>query len=466
MSSKSILTVLQMRAAEQKLLDSGISAHELMQTAGTGAGEWVWRMAGGRSTTILCGSGNNGGDGYVIAEYLRQKGMDVCVVAPEPPNTTASRAAATSYKGKTVDGSVIPSAQVLVDCLFGSGLNRPLKSSHASLLMDLSKNHPTRVAIDVPSGVDSNTGELLTDYLPNYRLTLALGAWKFAHWKAPAREKMGVLKLVPIGIAEFPKQSAFLISKPKISAPKFDQHKYSRGMCLVVGGVMPGASALAAEAALRAGAGYVKLASRLKVKPRLVSKSVVVSHINPDETPTDKRIKAVLIGPGLGKDKSASQHLESVLASKIPTVLDADALTLLTPKIPVIDTPLLAMPHDGELVGLLETFNIKVSSRDQAVLRLANESGMVICAKGPNTLIASPDGKLGVAPPATSWLSTAGTGDVLAGIALSRLATGLTPFEAACQATWVHALAARRCGVGFTADELALAVSDAIADLI
>ncbi len=460
MSANQILTVAQMQAAEQALIDAGTSVDALMQIAGKGAAEWVWRVAGGRSVTVLCGPGNNGGDGYVVAETLRRRGLEVCVVAPIAPKTDAATNARREYKGVCFSSGKDAKGQVLVDCLFGSGLVRPLSAEHLLLLRDLAERHPIRIAVDLPSGVESDSGALLNERLPDYRLTIALGAWKFAHCRLPTRQKMGDLKLIQIGV-ETVDGAAQLIVKPHISAPASVSHKYTRGLCAVVGGAMPGASLLASQAAMRAGAGYVKLFAHHT--PRNIPAGLVASEHPLEEALADDRIKAILAGPGLGRDREAEDRLHAALATGRPIVLDADALVLLKPDMLQNDVPYLATPHDGELEALCRTFAVVAPDRQAKAQALAKASGMVVLAKGPDTLIASPDGRLALAPPAPSWLSIAGTGDVLAGIAASRMATGCDPFAAACEAVWVHGEAAKQCGAAFTADDLALAGSGAIA---
>lgn len=454
-----ILTVAQMQAAEQALIDGGSSVDDLMQIAGQGAADWVWRVAAGRAVTVLCGPGNNGGDGYVIAETLRQRGLAVHVVAPVEPKTDAARNARGVYRGEVHTAGGEARGSVLVDCLFGSGLARALSPELELMLRDLARRHHYCIAVDLPSGVESDSGALLNEGLSQYDLTIALGAWKFAHWRLPARERMGMLRLVSIGVGAVD-GATLLIGSPNISAPAVDSHKYKRGLCAVVGGAMPGATLLASEAAMRAGAGYVKLFAANA--PAAVPAGLVVDRSNLGEALADGRIDAVLVGPGLGRDEVAVERLKCVLAQGYPAVLDADALVLLRPEM-LGDAPLLATPHDGELEALCRSFSVVASRRQDRALALAKASGMVVLAKGPDTLVAAPDGRLAVAPPAPSWLSVAGSGDVLAGIAASRMATGRDPFTAACGAVWLHGEAARQAGMAFTADDLAHAVSGAIA---
>ncbi len=468
-ASDQILTVAQMRAAEEALIAAGTGVDHLMQTAGRGAAEWVWRLLGGRSVTVLTGPGNNGGDGWVIAEAIRERGGEVAVIAAADPATAAAQNARLLYQGEVFDPQTerhgLRQAQadrsVLVDCLFGSGLTRPLTSEHAALLARLAARHDKRVAIDLPSGIDSDLGQPLNRGLPSYDLTIALGAWKFAHFLMPACAAMGALRLVEIGVGAV-EGAAQVIARPHLSAPGADAHKYKRGLLGVVAGAMPGAALLACTAAQGAGAGYVKLlADEMLPGPP----DVVIDQSALAEVLTDGRINALLVGPGLGRDGHARERLAIALSEPIPAVLDADALVLLAPRLLAERTaPLIATPHEGEVLSLERAFGLDgAGSKAERAAALAQVSGMTVVAKGADTVVASPDGRMALAPRASSWLSTAGTGDVLAGAIASRLAAGAEPFEAACQGVWLHAEAARLCGVAFTAGELAAAIRAAYA---
>ncbi|MFO6429474.1 NAD(P)H-hydrate dehydratase [Erythrobacter sp. W302b] len=459
MTAAQVLTAAQMRAAEQSLFDAGTSVSDLMGIAAGGAAEWIRRIAGGRAVTVLCGPGNNGGDGYVIARVLREAGNAVAVIAPLDPATDAAKAARRRWDGpvSTAGGAA---GDVFVDCLFGSGLARPLIAEHALLLRDLAGRHRYKVAVDVPSGIASDSGAVLNERLPAYDLTLALGAWKFAHWSLPGRALMGQMRLVPIGIAPVA-GAAELVERPRLSAPAADSHKYRRGLLGILSGAMPGASLLAAAAAQRAGAGYVKLFAD-HADPR-TPPDVVTDCAPLAEALADARIAAVLVGPGLGRDEAARARVEAALAQARALVLDADALMLLAPAMLTREVPMLATPHDGELEALCRSFGVIAETRRDRALALAKVSGMVVLAKGPDSIVAAPDGRLALGPPAPSWLSVAGTGDVLAGIAASRMANGADPFSAACEALWLHGEAARRAGAAFTPTQLAERVSEALA---
>lgn len=457
MSANQVLSVAQMQAAEQAIFDTGISVDALMDTAASGAADWIVRAAAGRAITVLCGPGNNGGDGYVIARRLIEAGNQVAVVAPVEPKTDAARNARSAYAGPVHTAGGAAAGDVLVDCLFGSGLSRPMTPEHALLLRDLAARHPYLVAIDLPSGIASDSGAQLNEKLPEYDLTLALGAWKFAHWCLPARAIMGVKRLVPIGIDRIA-NAAHLVARPQLTSPALDSHKYTRGLCLVVAGAMPGAAQLACIAAMRAGAGYVQMLAGdiINVPPDLVVRSGGV-----EEAISDPRIRSVLIGPGLGRDDAARAKLTVALSGDAPCVIDADGLTLLQPSMVQRERDLLLTPHDGELEALCKSFAVIAEGRRARAQALAKASRAVVLAKGPDSVIASPDGRLALVPPAPTWLSVAGSGDVLAGIAASRLASGKSAFDAACDAAWIHGQAARMTRAPFTALELARSVASA-----
>ncbi len=462
MTADQILTVDQMRGAEQALIDAGSSVDALMQVAGRGAADWVWRMAGKGRVTVLCGPGNNGGDGYVIAEAIRERGGEAVVVAASEPRTDAARGARAAFGGEVLGPDANEHGEVFVDCLFGSGLTRPLSEADLALLTRLASRHRHGVAVDLPSGVQSDSGMLLNDDLPRFDLTIALGAWKFAHVLMPAAAICGDLRIVEIGIGA-EQGAARMISRPRIAAPAPAAHKYTRGLLAVVAGQMPGAALLACASAQGAGAGYVKLFA--DQRPPNSPFDLVVDTGALADVLTDDRNTAILCGPGLGRDGKAREKLAISLADPVPVVLDADALVLLGPRLLAErQAETIATPHEGELVRLEQAFDCDGSgSKVERARALAMASGMVVVAKGPDTVIAAPDGRMACAPRASSWLSTAGTGDVLAGAIASRLAAGVPPFEAACEGLWLHGAAARLCPPAFAASHLAARVPDALA---
>ncbi|RIV89561.1 NAD(P)H-hydrate dehydratase [Aurantiacibacter xanthus] len=446
-----ILTAAQMRAGEERLIADGTSVTELMERAGRGAADWVFRVAAGRKVTVLCGPGNNGGDGYVIARVLAERGVPVEVVAPRAPTTDVAKEARKRWGGEPV---VTARGAVLVDCLFGTGLSRPLSGDLHRLLIELSYAHNHWIAVDLPSGIDADSGELLNDVLPVYSLTLALGAWKLAHWMMPAQAIMGDLRLVDIGV-EPEEGAAGLSERPTLFVPERDAHKYARGLLAVIGGAMPGAGVLASRAAMHGGAGYVKLYSDHDGLPGVPPDLVVAGDPMP-ALATDPRIAAVLIGPGLGRSEEARSVLSWVLACDLPTVCDADALVLLEPEmLEDRSAPLVLTPHAGELDAIGNAFASSEPDRLEQVTELAEAIEGVLVAKGPDTIVAAPGRPPVFMPPAPSWLSTAGTGDVLAGLIASQLAVGETSaFQAAQNGCWLHREAALRAGPAFSASGL------------
>ncbi len=271
---------------------------------------------------------------------------------------------------------------------------------------------------------------------------------------------MGELRAVDIGIAPVP-GAASVSCRPRLGFPAPGAHKYTRGLVGVVAGAMPGAALLASQAAMRSGAGYVKLLSDERV---VGAPAALVVDLQPlTDALADKRWSALLLGPGLGRDAGARARLSAALEVRLPTVIDADALHLLDDDaLEGLDTTrLLVTPHEGELAALCTTFGIAAQGKVARSRALAEATGLTVLAKGPDTLLASADGRLTFFPPASSWLSTAGTGDVLAGIAAGRLADTGDPWRAAEEAVWIHGEAARMARPAFTADDLAALVSTA-----
>ncbi len=459
MANDAVLTVAQMRATEAAAIAAGTSEWELMQRAGRGAAEYVWRIAAGRGVTVLCGPGNNGGDGYVVAEILRARGLDVAVVAPVEPGTETAGKARAGYRG-TVQQSVDGLANlIMVDCLFGYGLSRPLDGAFAEAIAQAAASHPFRIAVDVPSGVASDSGALLGE-VPRFDLTLALGAWKQAHFLMPSLAVMGEKRLVPIGL-DLAYDAAHLAPRPALVPPPADAHKYKRGLLAIVAGSMPGAAMLAAQAALRSGAGYVKLLSEHSHPD--APAELVIEGGDLGQSLADERIAAVLVGPGLGRDEEARRRLCAVLETLEPCVLDADALHLLDPDL--LEgrdaTRLLVTPHEGELARLCDAFGIEGGGKLDRARALQEATGLTVLAKGPDTILVGDSG-LRFFPQASTWLSVAGTGDVLAGIAAARLATHGDPALAAEQAVHLHREAAAVAAPAFTAGQLAEAVRPAL----
>jgi hydroxyethylthiazole kinase-like uncharacterized protein yjeF len=304
-------------------------------------------------------------------------------------------------------------------------------------------------AIDLPSGVETDSGALLSDMLV-FDLCIALGTYKPAHLLHPAAGRARRLVSADIGI-DAGDARVRTLEPPDMAVPPSDAHKYTRGLIAVVEGAMPGAAMLAAGAAARSGAGYVKLVG--SGRRGRIPLSIVQT---PDESAlTDRRVAAMLVGPGLGR---GAGRAEEALAHGHPAVVDADALIGLD--LSLLPDRAILTPHEGEFRSL---FGDLPGSKIDRALAAAARAGAVVIYKGPDTVIAAPDGHCAVSGHGSSWLSTAGTGDVLAGICAARLGVTGDPFRAACEGVWLHGDAARRAGAAFVADDLIERLGDAIA---
>jgi hydroxyethylthiazole kinase-like uncharacterized protein yjeF len=447
--TRPILTADNMRAAEQAAIDAGSSVELLMERAGAALAEAAYRFAGPLPALILCGPGNNGGDGYVAARHLAERGVAARVAALAEPKSAAAIAARSQWPGEveplTQDTTGAP---LLIDALFGTGLKRGLDDALSLLLSELAHEAVVSVACDVPSGVDADNGELLSP-AHHFDLTVTFGALKPAHRLFPAMLKCGRVVLADIGIAASPEWRE--IGPPTLPPLDPAGHKYDRGLVHMLAGKMPGAIALAAIAAARAGAGYVRV-SISRVIEGLPSSVVQVDTAEVN----DPRIGCLLVGPGMG---DIPQVLTLALTSQAPKVIDADAISQLGDPERLRGQQAIITPHEGEFVRL---FGKIEGSKPERALEAARRSGAVVIYKGPDTLVAAPDGRLGFAPPAPAWLASAGTGDVLAGIAAAMRARGLEAFEAACAAVWLHGRAAEIAGPQMIADDLAQAVPQAL----
>ena len=448
-----VLTGAEMHAAEQAAMVGEVTEATLMDRAGSAIAQAVARLAAGREILVLCGPGNNGGDGYIAAAALKRQGLAVRVAASEAPRSTGACRASAIWGGavEALDGAA--PAPILVDAIFGTGLSRPPSDEIQNALARLAEAAWLRIAVDLPTGVATDNGKALGK-VPRFDVTLALGAVKPSHLLQPAASLMGQVRLLDICVAS--RSHARTLTRPNLPEPDANSHKYSRGMVAVVAGSMSGASELAALAALRAGAGYVLHLASAGVSGSAAPHAIVRRNYAADALVED-RIGAVVIGPGLGQDAGALQRLQAALASGRPLVIDGDALRSVD-----IETlaahagPKILTPHGGEFTHL---FGEVTDDKLSATRRAARQSGAVVVHKGADTVIAAPDGQAILCPEASPWLSTAGTGDVLAGAIGAMLAAGLEPLAAAEAGVWLHAQAARRLGKAFIADDLADALS-------
>ena len=437
-----------------------------MQRAGVGAAQQIWRIDDGSPFLALCGPGNNGGDGYVIAQWLLEKGADITVARSAAPTTDAAAYAASQWQGKTVLIEDADPAPQFIDCLFGTGLTRPIDGILSKYLSRLSSKAHRRYAVDFPSGVHSDTGVCLNHVDP-FDLTIALGAYKPSHFLMPARDIMGQLTAVPIGIDTPSKVQ--IIARPNIAPPKPDSHKYSRGLVAVIAREMHGAARLAALAAQQTGAGYTKiLGERRLASP---NHSIVVGEREKSGDLAaqleDQRISSVVIGPGLGRSEQSRELLEMALASGKPLVLDADALVLLGidcgKRIAKHDAPVIVTPHQGEFESI---YNGNGGSKIELAQAFAKNSNATVLYKGADTVIAAPDGRAAVDAMTSSWLSTAGSGDVLAGMIASRFAALGDMFHAASEAQWLHSRAAQLSGPAFSPEKLIEHIAPALQECL
>nr|WP_279589135.1 NAD(P)H-hydrate dehydratase [Sphingobium vermicomposti] len=445
------MTAAQMRDAEQVAMAAGVTEYALMERAGAAAAEIIWRAGAKRDLLVLCGPGNNGGDGFVIARLLRARGVPVRVAALGESRTESSRTARAAWNGPIEPLADAAPATQMVDALFGTGLSRGLDTAVADQLAMLTAQASFSYAIDLPSGVETDSGALLSR-VPAFGICIALGALKPAHLLYPAAGCFERLLCADIG-TEAPDRICRL-EPPALAIPAAAAHKYSRGLVAIVGGAMAGASRLASHAAARSGAGMVR---HIGLESPIGGPDAIVA-LQGDEADevtallSDQRLAAVVAGPGLGRDDRARARLASVLTCGRPLVLDADALTLLGEEnASAVPAGSILTPHEGEFVRL---FGDLPGSKIDKALKAARRSGAVIIYKGADCVIAAPDGRAAVATGASSWLSTAGTGDVLAGLVAGRLAVTGDPFRAACEAVWLHGDAARRAGAAFIADDL------------
>ena len=442
--ARPILTAAQMRDAEARAIAAGIPETALMERAGKALAEAVRLYIGPRPTLILCGPGNNGGDGYVAARHLQADGYAVRVAALAEPEAEAAKWARAGWSGQVEGLMDCDPAPVVIDSLFGTGLSRGLEPAVSERLRLLVGNALVAIASDLPSGVSSDDGALLSP-IGSYDLTVTFGALKPSHRLMPAMEHMGRVVLADIGIDAA--GDWFELGPP--SLPPLDPlgHKYDRGLVHCLAGKMPGAIALAADAAARSGAGYVRVSTSRTIDglpAAIVQTDTAVIN--------DPRVGCILVGPGLG---DIPQVLTLALTAPRPIVIDADGIGLIGEPERLRGHDVILTPHEGEFVKL---FGEIEGGKPERALEAARRSQSVIVYKGPDTLVAAPDGRLGFAPPAPAWLASAGTGDVLAGMIAAMRARGLPSFDAACAGVWLHGRAAEAAGPHLIADDLVAAI--------
>ncbi len=433
-----ILTPAQMYQADALAIASGISEAQLIENAGRAVAEEITRRYGARKTVVFCGPGNNGADGKVAARYLKEWGWPVSISAD------------------------ITGAELIIDALYGAGLNRDFPVDLADKIN--SAGVPI-VAIDVPSGLDGLTGHPRGACV-NADLTVTFFRKKPGHLLLPGRILCGDVVVADISIPEtvLPELKIRLWenARPRLMQFTMASHKYSRGHAVVVSGPRfnTGASRLAANAALRIGAGLVTVAGHEDELLIHAAHTTAIMLARTDNAVAlgmllnDRRRNAVCIGPAAGVGSKTCANVRAVLASGVATVLDADALTsfaqnpndLFEAIAEYPERPVIMTPHEGEFQRLFsELANVSQAKHERAVTA-ANRSGAIVILKGADTVIASPNGRAVINSNAPPSLATAGSGDVLAGITTGLLAQGLPSFEAACAAVWIHGNAANRHG--------------------
>ncbi|UZK67202.1 NAD(P)H-hydrate dehydratase [Sphingomonas sp. M1-B02] len=456
-----IVTAAEMRLAEQALFAAGMSQDALMERAGAAVAREVARFAIGRPILILAGPGNNGGDAYVAARLLQQEGHDVALVATGAPKPGAAERMHGLWNGPTTSLYAARPRAVLVDGLFGTGMERPLERGLAAVFADLTANADFTLSIDLPSGLETDTGADL-GAPRGIDATIALGALKPAHLLDCGLERCGQLILADIGIPVPDEWRT--AARPRLATPHVHSHKYTRGLVAVIEGAMPGAARLSARAAMAGGAGYVVLAGSepwASAPDALVRRGVGTSDDLSEFLAWD-RIDAVVLGPGLGRDRRAESFLRAAFAVNKPLIVDGDALTLLGDGAAKwLDTRTAATwltPHSGEFDRMFPGEGSKI----ERTLAAASQVRATIVHKGADTVIAAPNGDVRILAGASPWLSTAGTGDVLAGLVAAQVAQGGKGAAPAEAAAWLHARAARLAGPAFFADRLIDQLPEAI----
>jgi NAD(P)H-hydrate epimerase len=460
-----------MSRADQLTIDAGLPGTKLMENAGLAVTREITRRFTPRPVLILCGPGNNGGDGFVIALALKNAGWPVRVAL------WGERAA---LKGDALfhaehwqdpllacDAGLPGEAALVVDALFGSGLNRELDPVLKSLLAKIAESKVPLVAVDVPSGLLGDSGQSL-GAVPA-RCTVTFARKKLGHLLLPGRDLCGEIIVADIGISDTTIAALGVLANENEPALWFKSlpalgrasNKYTRGHVLLSGGYpMTGATRMAARAAMRSGAGLATIAVPAIAFPIYASalESIMVQPLTEaadfPQLLRDARYTACLIGPGAGKGDATRNRVLEILKSARPAVLDADAISEFADDpqalFRAVKDRCVLTPHEGEFKRL---FTLEGSKLERA-RKAAAQSGCIIVLKGADTVIAAPDGRARINSNAPPSLATAGSGDVLAGLVLGLLGQGVEAFDAASAAVWIHGAAAAIFGPGLIAEDL------------
>ncbi|HTV89938.1 MAG TPA: NAD(P)H-hydrate dehydratase [Stellaceae bacterium] len=473
----------EMGAADRLTIAGGTLGIALMENAGRAVADAVARRWPVRPTAVLCGPGDNGGDGFVAARILLERGWPVrlALFGERSALTGDAALAAARWPGpfEALAAAGLDGAELVIDALFGAGLARPIDGTAAAVIDEFERRGLPVVAVDVPSGIDGGSGEV-RGTAPRAQLTVTFFRRKPGHLLFPGRAYCGETLVAPIGISD----TTLDRIAPRVAAnhpdwwrgafpwPQREGHKYSRGHAIIAGGAtMTGAARMAARAAARLGAGLVTVAAPEAAFPVYAAAltGVIVQPAGTlaaiERLLVDPRRNAALIGPGAGVGRETRDKALAILAAGKRAVLDADALTIFADEpqalFAAIHADCVLTPHEGEFARLFDTAGSKL----ERARRAAQTSGAVVLLKGNDTVVAGPDGRAAINENAPPDLATAGSGDVLAGMVLALLAQGMPAFEAAAAAAWLHADAASRFGAGLVAEDIIDALPAALAAL-
>ena len=470
-----VLTVEQMYAADRFAAEHGTPSLALMEHAGLAVADEICKRWSPRACAVLCGPGNNGGDGYVVARHLVARGWNVWVETLVDKKSLKGDAAimAGRWTGDTLPlENEARTAELFVDALFGAGLSRPLDGAARRLALSLQTSRDSIISIDVPSGVRGDTAKSFDDVAFHAALTVTFFRKKPAHLLLPGRAACGEVVVADIGIPDAALdeiKSQLFENGPTLwhyPWPKAEAHKYARGHCIVVSGPAhaTGAARLAARGALRVGAGLVSIASppdavqinaaaltAIMVKPFSAARGLA-------NLLSDKRLNAVVIGPGCGVGANTREMVAAVLASGAAVVLDADALASFkddpSALFGQLREPAVLTPHAGEFERLFPGVLQESKNKVEAARHAAAACKCTVLLKGADTVIAAPNGRAIINSNAPAALATGGSGDVLAGFVGGLMAQGLNSFDAAAMAAWLHGAAASMFGPGLIAEDL------------
>ena len=459
-----------MGEADRQTIAAGTPGFVLMQRAGAAVAEAISARWSPRRTVVLCGPGNNGGDGFVVAKALADAGWVVAVALDGEPGALRGDAAQAAHAWGGEIGALSPAsisgAELVVDALFGAGLSRPLGKGIAETLRAAEACAAPLVAVDLPSGLPGDAAAPL-DYAPRCALTVTFHRRKLAHVLEPARGYCGEVVVADIGLTSAPTQlfeNNTALWAARIPWPKIDSYKTSRGRLIVVSGEMwsTGAARLAARAGLRIGAGLVTILSPPDALLVNASQSTAVM-VRPFDSDAEleeaaENADAVVIGPAAGVTEATVANLLGLARTGAAMVVDADALTVFRDDpgelFQALDRDDVLTPHLGEFERVFPGLLKQSPERITAVRKAAERAGAVVLLKGPDTVIAAPDGRCAVSLNGSPWLATAGSGDTLAGFIAGLIAQGMESFEAACAGVWIHAEAAASHGPGMISEDL------------